>query len=81
MAKGRCPPLRTQHQKAARPCGPILGAVFLRLAGNEKNISDDREVLLKEPNPGALNLPQRCIAVTKDPLSALEPDLWYSRVP
>jgi hypothetical protein len=48
----------------------------------KRSFSEEREVLLKELNPGgsgsALGLPRRCVAVTEDPLPALESRPWYS---
>jgi hypothetical protein len=50
----------------------------------KRSFSEEREVLLKELNPGgsgsALGLPPRCVADTEDPLPALEPHPWYSHV-
>jgi hypothetical protein len=50
----------------------------------KRSFSEEREVLLKELNPGgsgsALGLPRRCVAVTEDPVPALEPRPWYSHV-
>ena len=50
----------------------------------KRSFSEEREVLLKELNPGgsgsALGRPRRCVAVSEDPLAALESRPWYSHV-